>query len=252
MPAACHLKHPLQVSTRGVRWRRPLAANWRRPTGLKSEPQSLPQTIIATDAPPARTAGQPIACRPSRPTCRLPDHDKPHHAAPRAHDCLARENQIKNRRSLRHPPSHIGRRCSADTSLPRRLRPSAVHVDGRKSDAAVLPSELHRTRPRATPFLPCGGRAIAPAASPRHARKESAPPAGGPFPVGRLLAPRLSRWRRRPPRSGTQAVYAWLQGSRRRHRSPGPPRTRVEPSCHFTRRRPVQARRRRELARITA
>ena len=171
MPAACNLKHPLQVSTRGVRWRRPLAANWRRPPASNQSinhchRRSSPQT-------PRRRVqlANPSLADPSRPTCRLPDHDKPHHAEPRAHDCLARENQIKNRRSLRHPPSHIGRRCSADTSLPRapkaqrgpRRRAKSNEPYSRQSCIGRVPAQLlfwpaeaARSRPPPAPTRPKG------------------------------------------------------------------------------------------------
>ncbi len=202
-------------------------AHWPQ-TGGAHRPQ-IRASIIATDdhrhRRPAGAYSWPthrLQTRHARPAAfRITtSRTTPNHAL-----TIAWRGRIKSKiAKITSPPAVPYRATLFGRYLPYRvpLRPSAVHVDGRKSNAAVLPSELHKTHPRATFFWPVEAGAIAPAATPRHARKQSAPPAGGPFPVGRLLAPRLSRWRRLPPRSGTQAVYAWLQGSRRRIARPVP------------------------------
>jgi hypothetical protein len=145
-------------------------AHWPQ-TGGAHRPQ-IRASIIATDdhrhRRPAGAYSWPthrLQTRHARPAAfRITtSRTTPNHAL-----TIAWRGRIKSKiAKITSPPAVPYRATLFGRYLPYRvpLRPSAVHVDGRKSDAAVLPSELHRTRPRATPFLACGGHAIAPAAS---------------------------------------------------------------------------------------
>ena len=128
-----------------------------------------------------------------------------------------------------------------DGSSSCRAKPRRWISSQRSSSVSPIPSASSSPWPRSWSATPrtSDRRHRRPAHPPRHGSRRRDPrmlrlridDRAGPASGTRLIEP--LRWRRRPPRSGTQAVYAWLQGSRRRHRSPGPPRTRIEPSCHF-------------------
>ncbi len=165
----------LEAPAAGVHSRCPLEAPTGRkleaPTGLKSEHQSLPQTIIATDAPPARTAGQPIACRPVTPD--LPPSGS-RQAAPRrtTRSRLLGAGESNQKSQITSPPAVPYRATLFGRYLPYRvrLRPSAVHVDGRptqpysrqscigrgRAQLLFWPAEAARSRPPPAPTRPKG------------------------------------------------------------------------------------------------